>query len=116
MNSYNTIEEIRNYLIPLGFHEYKPTQFDKNYVVTCFQKRYDNEVGKKYFIDAKVIDFTFTDKVPMKFHLSYSCQLYQKDTHEAFNIEFIDWGIKEIEEFINKMFDNNMLDYYEYWD
>lgn len=53
MNSYNTIDDIRNYLNPLGFHEYKPTQFDR-YAITCFQKRYDDEIGKKYFVDAKV--------------------------------------------------------------
>ena len=36
-----------------GYREYRPTQFDKD-VEKCWQKRFDDDTGKKYFIDAKM--------------------------------------------------------------
>lgn len=116
MNSYNTPKEIRDYLVPLGFHEYSPTRFDSSGVCICFQKRYDDERGKKYFLNAKVYDFTFTDKVRENYHISFSCQLYQKGTHDALNIEFIDWNIDQIEKFVDNLFDTGMLEHYETWE
>ena len=115
MNSYNTLDEVREYLAPLGFTEYPPNQFAHRDVVLNFQKRIDDEIGKKYFIDVKVWDWTWTDKIPEQYHIAFETQLYQKDTHDAFNIEFIDWEYEQIVDYIEKMFDNGMLDYYEKW-
>lgn len=114
MKSYNSIDEIKNEFIPLGFHEYKPTQFD-HHVITCFQKRYDDEIGKKYFLDIKVYDFTWAD-ILEQYHPSISCQLYQKDTHDAVNLDFINWDIEQVEKFIDTMFKTNMLEHYETWE
>ena len=114
MRSYNTIDEIRNEFIPLGFHEYKPTQFDP-YVITCFQKRYDDNIGKKYFLDIKVHDFTFAD-IPEQYHPAISCQLYQKYTHDAVNLDFIDWDLRQVENFVNAMFASGLLEHYETWE
>lgn len=113
MNSYNTLEEVRNYLLPLGFCEFNPPN-TRGYesVTTMFQKRYDDEIGRKYFINAKIGDWSWTDKVPENFYIEYECQLYQKGTHNAFNLEFIDWNIEQIEKFIEDVLWDN-LDYYE---
>lgn len=117
MNSYNTLEDVRNYLIPLGFHEYNPPDFRRyDGLATIFQKRYDDDFGKKYFIDAKIWDYTWTDKVPERFHIEFECQLYQKETHDAFNLEFIDWTLEQVESFIDNMFQNGQIEHYEVWD
>ena len=34
-----------------GYHEYKPTCFHNDGITKCFQKRFDDDIGKKYFID-----------------------------------------------------------------
>lgn len=117
MNSRDTLEEIRNYLEPMGFKEFEVPNF-RSYdgVCTMFQKRYDDNVGKKYFIDAKIWDWSFTDRIKENYHIEYECQLYQKDTHDAFNINFIDWTIEQVEQFIDNMFEKNMLEHYETWE
>lgn len=112
MNSYNTLSELKDMIIKKGFHEYKPTEFDR-YAITCFQKRYDDEYGKKYFIDGKVYDFTWTDSIPERYHIGYSCQLYQSTTHNAFNIEFVDWTVEQVEDFVENLFSKGIIEYYE---
>lgn len=117
MNSWNTLDDVRDYLIPKGFHEYTPPDFRRyEGLATIFQKRYEDDIGKKYFIDAKIWDWTWTDKIPERFHIEYECQLYQKGTHDAFNVEFIDWTLEQVVDYIEKMFENGMLDYYETWE
>ena len=39
------------YLIEQGYKKYEPTRFDNESVVARFQKRFDDDFGKKYFID-----------------------------------------------------------------
>ena len=39
------------YIKEHGFKEYNPTRFDNDSVILRFQKRYDDNFGKKYFID-----------------------------------------------------------------
>lgn len=51
------------------------------------------------------------------FQYTYSCQLYKKDTHAPVNMEFFsDWTIEQVEKFVEKLFQNGELDYYERWD
>lgn len=115
MNSYDTLDEICDYLIPLGFREYKPTPFEYDGVCTCFQKRYDDDFGKKYFIDAKIWDYSWTNKVPENYHIEYHAQLYENGTHDAINIEFLDWDVHQVEKWIDKLFENKMIEHYERW-
>lgn len=116
MKSYNTIDEAREYFTGLGFHEYEPTRFDAENIITCFQKRYDDELGKKYFIDARLWDFSWSDKVPENYHPELCMQVYQKDTHDAVNFTYIDWDVDQVEKFIDRMFELGLLEHYELWD
>lgn len=116
MNNFDNLNDIKKYLSSIGFKEYKPTPFDNHYICSRFQKRYDDETGKKYFIDAKIWDWSDTDKVPDNYRIEYECQLYQNGTHDAVNLTYIDWTIDQVEDFVNKMFENGMLDYYEKWE
>ena len=39
------------YLVEHGYVKYNPTFFDNESVVARFQKRFDDDFGKKYFIN-----------------------------------------------------------------
>lgn len=114
MNSWNSVDEIKNYLLPLGFKEFEPPKF-RSYegITTMFQKRYDDEIGKKYFIDAKIWDYTKYPQIPEKFHIEYEGQYYQKGTHDAVNFNFIDWTLDQVEEFIDNLFELGVIEHYE---
>lgn len=66
-----------------------------------------------YFDDyEKVIDYNVKP-----YTYTFSCQLYKKDTHAPVNMEFFsDWTIEQVEEFVERLFQNGELDYYEEWD
>lgn len=116
MKSYDTLDEIRDWLIPLGFHEYAPTQIHHSGIITCFQKRYDDDIGKKYFIDVNVWDWTMFPKIPEKYHPEITGQYYQAGTHDAVNFEFIDWDLEAVEQWLDKLFELGVLEHYEEWD
>lgn len=106
-----------------GYKKYNKTPFDSNSVMYNFQKRFDNENGKKYFINIHKIDNRWMeDRYENQswyrpFTHEYSCQLYRKETHDALDIVFhSNWNIEQVEEFVEKMFKSGELDYYERWD
>lgn len=111
------------YFFNLGYKKYDKSQFDLDITIYNFQKRFDDEKGKKYFIDVHKVSnewFSVSEKnkeryVPYSY--TYSCQLYKKGTHAPVNMEFFsDWTIDQVEEFVEKLFQNGELDYYEEFD
>lgn len=116
MNSFDSLEEVRNTLIPMGFREYKPTPFDNDGICACFQKRIDDENGKMFFIDAKIWDYSWTNKVKENYHIAYETQLYKKGTHDAVSLDFIDWTEEQVEDFVKKMFHAKLIEHYEEWE
>lgn len=106
-------------LIARGYKQYERTPFDSPSVVCRFQKRFDDEKGKKYFIDAvKWGEFRHphTGQVfPASYE--YECQLYKGGSHDAFDVNFLSsWTIEEVEAFVEKIFRTCRCDYYELWD
>lgn len=111
------------YFFNLGYKKYDKSQFDSDITIYNFQKRFDDEKGKKYFIDVHKVSnewFPVSEKnkdryVPYSY--TYSCQLYKKGIHAAVNMEFLsDWTVAQVEDFVEKLFQNGELDYYEEWD
>ena len=111
-----------NYLLEHGYKEYKPTPFDNSSVVARFQKRFDDDFGKKYFID--VLKYS-NDYVPANrrdewwkpFSYYYETQVTLFKEEKALNLEFFsDWTLEEVEKFMEEMFENMKLNYYESWD
>ena len=106
-----------------GYREYKPTAFHNSNVSRCWQKRFDDEHGKKYFIDINEWDnaylkshLTYSDGVP-DFAYEFSMQMYAAGTHNPINILFhSSWTLAEVEEFVEKMWQTGMYDYYEKWE
>ncbi len=119
----NRIQYTDEYFFNLGYKKYDKSQFDSDITIYNFQKRFDDEKGKKYFIDVHKVSnewFSVSEKnkeryVPYSY--TYSCQLYKKGAHVPVNMEFFsDWTIDQVEEFVEKLFQNGELDYYEKFD
>lgn len=114
MIEFNNIEEVRKYCESNGFKEYNPTEFSK--AQYCFQKCYKDDIGKKYFIDINVYDFSFTSRISQNFLLEFEGQYYQAGTHDALNITFLSWELDQCEKFIDDLFDKGVLEHYETWE
>lgn len=111
------------YILGKGYKEFKPTCLNDESVVSCFQKRFDDEMGKKYFIDIE--KWYWGDVIPphrrdtwyQDFTYEYSVQIYLKDTDNAIDITFLSsWHLDQVEEHMEKLFETGMYDYYERWD
>lgn len=110
------------YFTNRGYVKYGRTQFDSDIIMYNFQKRFDDDNGKKYFIDVHKITHDWMREWEKKqpwytpYSYEFSCQLYKKDTHAAVNVKFFsDWTIEQVEEFVERLFQNGELDYYERW-
>ena len=106
-----------------GYKKYDKSRFDTDGVVCHFQKRFDDEIGKKYFIDINKYSSEWMSEFDKQqdwyepYSYTYSCQLYEKETHAPINLEFFsDWSIERVESFVERLFQNGELDYYEKWD
>lgn len=102
-------------LLKLGFREFKPTAFESNGVETCFQKRYDDEMGKKYFITVK--KWRAWQHPAAKQDVSptyeYTVQLYKKNGHEAVDLLFhSDWALESVEQYLDELWKTGLFEYY----
>ena len=105
------------YIIEKGYKEFEPSSLKNNSISKCFQKRFDDENGKKYFITINKWDWTWTHRDDMPDH-SYELetQLYKKDTREPIDMTFFSgWEIDDTEEYLEKIWNTEMFDYYEEW-
>lgn len=109
------------YILQKGYHQYKPTPFDNESVVARFQKRFDDDFGKKYFID--VIKWS-NDYVPehrrdkwwKPFTYCYETQFNFSEEANSLNLEFFSsWTLEEVENFMEDFFEKMKPNYYETW-
>ena len=110
---------IESDILNAGYHEYDPTPIDHEDIDKRYQKRFDDKIGKKYFIDIihwKPIRHPHTGEWYGGGY-EFETQLYKKGTHEPINMTFFSgWDIDSVEKFISDMFDTGILDYYEEFD
>lgn len=105
--------------IERGYSEYEPTEFDSECVVKRFQKRFDDDIGKKYFIDILKWDFSKFPNIYDPYPYEYTVQLYHgnKPDADALDLYFhSSWNIDDVETFVEKIFSTGDFDYYETWD
>jgi len=106
------------YLVERGYKEYAPGPWDHDGVEKRFQKRFDDEVGKRYFIDVvkwKPFKHPHTGET-FGPDYTYETQMYKKKTHDAVNFEFhSSWKLEDVEDFMRKQFSTWLYDYYELW-
>ena len=103
------------WLINNGFKEYSRSPIDSEAIDHVYQKSYRDERGKKYFLEVKHWKLVHPITNEDLSGYEVSGQFYLKGNHNAVNISFINSDVDEAEEFIEKLFDNNMLEYYEIW-
>ena len=109
------------YLVKRGYKKYEPTPFDNESVVARFQKRFDDDFGKKYFIDVLKWSHDYVpvdrrDKWWKPFTYHYETQVTMFEDAKALNLEFFsDWTLEEVEKYMEDLFetDCNKL---EKWD
>lgn len=113
--SFKTLNEAKKYLETLGFKEYPRNTFSPAGVTAFFQKKFLNKNNSvKYFIDANIWDWSMNDKVPYNYSIEFYGQFYKAGTHEAVNMTFIAWSYEEIVEWLDSLFDNGLIEDYEY--
>lgn len=110
------------YLIERGYTKYPPTSFDNEYIVARFQKRFDDDFGKKYFID--ILRWS-NDYIPMShrgedwelYSYEYEIQFSMYKEEKSLNLTlFNNWTIEEVEKFVEDFFKKMKPNYYEDWD
>lgn len=111
-----------DYFLDHGYKKYNKTPFQSDMILYNFQKRFDDDVGKKYFIDVHkatnewMREWDKQQSWYTPYSYTYSCQLYRKDTRAAVDMEFFSsWAIDQVEEFVENLFQSGKLDYYEKW-
>lgn len=111
------------YLLERGYKQYKPIpHLDNDSIVAKFQKRFDDDFGKKYFIDVAKWSHDYVpeyrrDKWWKPFN--YACHLYVTmfEEEKPIYLEFgTSWTVEEVEEFAEDFFNKMKPNYYESWD
>lgn len=109
-------------LLDRGYKQYKPTLFDNESIVARFQKRFDDDFGKKYFIDVlkwsqEYVPVDRRDKWWKPFVYEYEVQVSIGEDENSINLEFSSsWTIEDVEEFMENFFEKMQPNYYESWD
>ena len=105
-------------ILDFGFYEFKPSPLESDGVEKCFQKRYDDTNGKKYFITIKkwkALKHPSTHEIIPESY-EYNIQLYKKYDHNAIDLIFhSSWILKDVEEYLEQLWRTGLFDYYETW-
>ena len=111
------------YLLERGYKPYKPMpHLDNESIVAKFQKRFDDDFGKKYFIDVAkwshdYIPVNRRDEWWKPFSYAYYLYVTMFEEEKPIYFEFgTSWTIEEVEDFAEDFFDKMKPNYYEDWD
>lgn len=111
------------YLFERGYKQYPPAPvLDSEYIVAKFQKRFDDDIGKKYFIDVKkwsndYVPESRRDEWWEPFSYVYHCYITMFDEEKPMYFEFgSSWTLEEVENFMENFFEKIKPNYYETWD
>lgn len=110
------------YLIEHGYHQYPTPPFYSDNVVSMFQKRFDDELGKKYFINVLKWSHSYVpiyrrDKWWKPFSYEYEVQITMSDNENGLDLKFhSSWTLEEVEQFMEDFFEKMKPNYYEDWD
>ena len=106
-------------ILDRGYHRYERTQFDDWYVECHFQKRFDDEIGKKYFIDINKYEqyrHPSTGELTGSVY-EYEVYLEPKNYKGAIRILFYAGAtLDEVEKQVEELFATGNYEYYEQWE
>ena len=111
------------YLLERGYKQYMPTPvIDNEYIVAKFQKRFDDDFGKKYFISISKWSHEFVpadrrDKWCKPFSYEYDIYVSMSKEENPVYLKFgTSWTLENVEKFAEEFFDKMKPNYYETWD
>jgi len=110
------------YILERGYKEYSPTPLDSEHIVTRFQKRFDDSIGKRYFIDVvkwsnEFIPMSHRGKWYEPFSYEYEVQVEMGEDERPINLHFFSsWTLGKVEEFMDEFFEKMKPNHYETWD
>ncbi len=111
------------YLIERGYKKYPPvTAFYDKYIVAMFQKRFDDNFGKKYFINVLKWSHDFIpaerrDEWWEPFSYEYEVSMTMFEDDKGIDLKFhSSWAVEEVENFVEDFFKKMKPNYYEDWD
>ena len=110
------------YILEKGYQRYSPIPYDDENIVARFQKRFDDEYGKKYFINVlkwsnNFIPLERRDRWWKSYSYEYEVQISMYDEQNAIDLHFYsDWDLDQVEKFMADFFEKMCVNYYESWD
>lgn len=111
------------YLLEHGYKQYKPIPvLDNDSIVARFQKRFDDEIGKKYFINVLKWSHDYVpenrrDKYYQPFSYEYEVQVDMHEEEDSLRLHFFaGWTLEKVEKFMEDFFEKMKPNYYETWD
>lgn len=108
-----------NKLREKGYKEYPPSAVCGPTVISCFQKRFDDDAGQKYFINVHKHDMSFIPshlrpKGWQPYSFNYEMFSSVGEEERSINIEFgYDWPVEAVETFAEDLFKKMNLNYHE---
>jgi hypothetical protein len=110
------------YLIERGYKQHPTTPFDHEHIVARFQKRFDDDYGKKYFINVlkwsnNYIPTSHRGSYWTPYSYEYETQVTMHEQEDALNFHFFTtWTLEDVEKFMEDFFVKMKPNYYENWD
>lgn len=104
-------------LLAAGYRPFKQ-QHIREFTDQFYQKRFDDSVGKKYFITiAEYDNREYQDRIPKLKDFSYAPESQFETRGVTFDVEmFSPESVEQMEMFFEDMWKSMMCDYYERWD
>ena len=112
------------YLLKRGYKQYNPTRhLDSELIISKFQKRFDDDFGKKYFIDIEKWSYEYVPQSHRNEYWEPFGYIYKvyftmfEDEEKPIYLEFgTSWSLEEVENFSEDFFEKMKPNYYESWD
>lgn len=102
-------------LIEKGYKEFAPSPFCDEYIIKFFQKRFDDEWGKKYFINVNKYDLTNIDTNNSPYEFEIYLTVIGGDAIRLL-LYGSNWDIDKVEIYIDNLFNTGVYEYYELWE
>jgi hypothetical protein len=99
-----------------GYQEYRKSPYESECITKCWQKRFDDDIGKKYFINIHRWDLPphpYTHE-PTPTSYEFAVQLNHNGKPIDFTL-FSGWTIEEAEAWVEDVWKKTGCDYYEKW-
>lgn len=110
------------YLLERGYKRYSPTLYDSDYIEDKFQKRFDDNIGKKYFINVikwsqEYIPERRRDNSWEPFIYEYEVCVTMGSKEDPLILHFLSsWTIEDVEAFMEDFVNKMKPNYYETWE